>query len=344
FLPHYLMRMVEQDGQLAVPTYGRHRHYAGGSLFAMGLGTLPQRFLPGVMGFYNRYWGMEGDKSFGINSPYTAIYALAGYRDDIVPQNPAEVLNHVLVDEQKGFYAFRNQWQDSGDFIASIYLKRQFVPDSWSFPDAGSFRIWGLGGHWANPGPGDGNRKSENVVVIKPSENPTTQPIFFQSNADGSGIVSLKGDSWLRSFAVDYSGASGVPGLFVVVDRVMDKQTNPTWIMHTEGIVTIQGQHFTIQSPSGTTMQGTFVTPNEVKLSFQLKGREGTLMATGGHQFFVVMTVQKDAAPTVKISEIGLNSIVQVGGQNITFQNNRIVFSPKRSLLFILLKLFHLGA
>lgn len=156
-LPQYLLRSVNQNGELTAPTYGRHRSYAGGSLFASGLGTVPQQWLPGVMGLYRRYLGMEGDQTFGINSPYQAAYVLAAYRDDIIPTNPAASFERVLVDERQGFYVFRNQWQDSNDFVASVYLKQQFLPDSWSFPDVGSFRIWGLGGHWANPGPSDGH-------------------------------------------------------------------------------------------------------------------------------------------------------------------------------------------
>ncbi|MBE9129021.1 hypothetical protein IQ258_23440, partial [Coleofasciculus sp. LEGE 07081] len=165
FLPHYMMRMVGKSGEVSVPTYGRHRSSATGSLFAVGLGTVPERFLPGVMWFFNRHWGEDGDRSFGIGLPHDAVFALAGYRDDVIPQNPVEVLNRVLVDEQKGFYAFRNRWQDENDFVASIYLK-QDIPKGghWSFPDAGSFRIWGLGGRWATAGEAsNGKQEDENV-------------------------------------------------------------------------------------------------------------------------------------------------------------------------------------
>ncbi|NES86066.1 MAG: hypothetical protein F6K10_34415 [Moorea sp. SIO2B7] len=334
FLPHYVMRMVGSKGKLSLPAYGRHRSGPGGSLFALGWHTVPERFLPGVLWFFQRHFGWQGDKSFGIGvyGPYEAAFALRGYRNDVVPKNPAEIFGRVLVDQQKGLYAFRNQWQDSNDFVASIYLKRQPLKGSWSFPDAGSFRIWGLGGKWAKAGPSKAETKNENVVVVGNQgawkDARGAKPTFFKSYPDGSGVVSLRRYNWLRSFAVDYSGASGAPGLFVVVDKFTTENSqsqDKTWVMHTEGKVTIEGQSFTIKSISGATMQGTFVTPNKVKISFEGGENGGVIRATGGNPFFVVMTVQKGLAPEVQISGSGLNAQVKVGGQSISFGDDKIV-------------------
>jgi hypothetical protein len=344
FLPQYLMRIIPaRDGELPIPAYGRHRHYAGESLFALGLGTVPQPFLPGVMGFFNRYLGMQGDRTFGIRSPHDAAFVLGAYQTDVVPKNPADVFSRVLVDDQKGFYLFRNRWQDGDDMLASIYLKQEPLGGSWSFPDVGSFRIWGLGGHWANPGPSQGVSDNENVVVL-PETRPwnSSQPTFFLSSANGSGIVSLRTDNivrrnshppvgigLLRSLAVDYSGASGAPGLFVVVDKFLasvdapDLQ-NKTWVMHAEGKVTLDQQSFTIQSANGATMKGTFIAPSQVKLTFKKEGKGGKIQATGGNDFFVVMTVQKGNPPAVKVSGTGLDAIVRVGGQTLNFGRDRL--------------------
>ena len=336
FLPHYIMRMVESNGELSFPAYGRHRAGPGGSLFALGWETVPEKFLPAVQWFFQQHFGWEGDRSFGIGTygPYEAAFALMGYRDDVVPKNPAEILGHVLVDEQKGFYVFRDRWQDSNDFVASIYLKQEPLKSSWSFPDTGSFRIWGLGGKWANAGPSHPDPKNENVVAIADRPADAWQDakgaklIFFNSSPDGSGVVSFRHYNWLRSFAVDYSGASGVPGLFVVVDKfnLEENQTEQKiWTMHAEGDVSIQGQSFTIQSNSGATMQGNFVTPDGVNISFEPGETGGVIRATGGDRFFLVMTVQKGLPPEIEISGRGLNAQVKVGGKTILFQDDKIV-------------------
>ncbi|NER33383.1 MAG: hypothetical protein F6J93_04845 [Oscillatoria sp. SIO1A7] len=344
FLPHYVMRLAGKGSNLDLPTYGRHRSGPANSLFAIGLGIVPERLLPGVMWFFNRNLGWQGDRTFGIQLPHEAAFVLAGYREDLVPRNPAAIFGRVLVDEQKGFYQFRNQWQDSQDFLATIYLKREALRGSWSFPEAGSFRIWGLGDRWA-AGPYNGKRENENVVLVP--DTPAwgdAQPTFFQAFSDGSGVVSMRMDNVyrdkglppagiesLRSFAVDYSGASGTPGLFVVVDRFTGDRGDKTWVMHTEGDVSTEGQSFTIRGASGATMRSTFVTPAKVDIAFEKGKNGGTILATGGDEFFVVMTVQKEKAPDIRISGTGLDAKVRVGDRTISFAQDKIVLAPIRS-------------
>ncbi len=346
-LPHYVMRIVEQDGKIYLPPYGRHRYGPTGSFFALGLSTTSERFLPAVLWFFDRHFGWEGDRSFGIgqDTPHDAIYALVGYREDTPRQNPAAILDKVLVDEQKGFFVFRNQWQDEHDVVASIYLKRQPRVGGWSFPEVGSFRITGLGTNWAMAGPGDGKPESENIVHLAEAKAwETAQIVSSFFNQNGSGVITMKMNdivvpkteppvriSSLRSFAVDYSGASGTPALFAVVDRFsgatsQEHLVNNNWIMHTTGNVTIEGRKFMIKNQSGATLQGIFVTPEEVNISYQKNEQGGKIIANGGEQFFVVMTIQKGKAPALKIyGNSSLDARVDVGGQTLRFINNRLV-------------------
>lgn len=338
-LPHYMMRMVEVDNRLEASTYGAHRVSPDGALFALGLGSTSDRFLEAAYWFFNRHYGLEGDQTFGINeyAPHEAIFLFADYREEIQPQNPTDILDKVLIDRQKGFFAFRNQWQDENDIVASIYLKQEPLGQSWSFPDVGSFRISGLGKHWAKAGPGDGKNESENVVFL-PKIKPwrISKPIFFKSRYDGSSILSLrtnnfvdkkskKGLAGIRSFAVDYSKVSGVPALFVIADKFLGDNNHQdfqdkTWIMHTDGKVSINGQSFTISGENKATMEGTFVAPSQVKITYQ----DGKILATGGNEFLVVMTLQKGDAPPVEISGTGLNAKIRVGGQRIGFNKDKI--------------------
>jgi hypothetical protein len=321
--------MVGEDGEVAIPSYGRHRLSPTGSMFAVGLGIVPERLLPGVIWFFNRHWGRNGDNSFGIELPHEAAYIFAGYPQDVTPQNPADVWGRVVVDEQKGFFVFRNQWRDENDFVTSIFVKREKPRGGhWSFPDAGSFRIWGLGGRWATAGmASDGTQRDENVVLLPEKQAGKTAKLTgFLSSADGSGMVTLQHNNWLRSLAVDYSGASGVPGLFVLVDQVVDAaEPDQTWIMHTQKNVTIQGQQFTLEAESGATMQGTFITPSEVNLEFIPSETGGRIQATGRDRFIVVMTVQSGTAPDVEVLRTGFNPQIQVENQTIEIIEDKIV-------------------
>lgn len=321
-LPHYLQRGVVRQGMLEIPAYGRHGYYAGESLFAVGLGAIPPRLLPAMVWLFRCYLQRQRELMH-LDKPHEAIYAFVNYPQGIAPQNPAKMLDRVLADSQKGFYSFRNHWRDGDDFIASIYLKREPLGSAWSFPDAGSFRIWGLGGRWAVSGTDSNRRESENVLVAPSLADPAAEPLFFQSRPDGSGIVSLQAENWLRSFAVDYSGASGAPGLFAVADR-LEGETAATWVMHTPGQVELQGREFTISAASGATMRGICLAPSSVKLSLQEEGKITKIVATGGQEFFVIMTVQKGTPPPVKVFGTGLRARVEVGKQTISFRQDGI--------------------
>ena len=344
-LPQYLLRGIPQAGQLPVPAYGRYRRYADGSLFAIGLGTLSETDYPAVMGVFDQIWGLKGDRSFGITTPHEAAYLFTRYQQ-VDPQHPIENFGRVLVDERLGFFLFRDRWQDENDFVSSIYLKKQHPAGVWSFPDVGSFRLWGLGGKWATAGPNEGEQR-ENVVVL-----PQTRPwqgasvIYSQSNADGSGSVSLKtndvykpktkppvGLNSIRAFLVDYSGLSGAPGLFAVVDQFRgsinaDMFQEKVWVMHTQEQVSLHGKGFTLRAANGATLSATFIAPAQVTLSNEKTKSGNKVLAQGGSEFFVVMTVQQGTAPSLQISGTGLTTKVKLGQQQIRWRNNRLITEP----------------
>ena len=330
FLPHYISRSLLLDDEPAISTYGRHRLSPPPSLYGIGLPMVSEQFLPGVLWFLENY---QEDRSYGVSAdlPISAIYALQGYPKQPQPKNPDRLWHKVLIDTQKGFYSFRNQWQDKSDIVASIYLKQEFLRASWSFPDAGSFRIAGLGERWAIAGDSKPRPQNENIVVMAKSDNQTAKPIYFQSYTDGSGVITLQKQNWLRSFAVDYTQTSNSPGLFAVVDRFDTQETADfqpkTWTMHVNGEVTIRDNSFTIKSPSGTTMQGTFISPQGVRLAYVENETGNTIQAQGINDFFVVMTIQEDTPSLIKIQGSGLTAKATIGEQTISFDGSKIVLA-----------------
>ncbi|MEL4898169.1 hypothetical protein [Crocosphaera sp. Alani8] len=347
-LPHYIMRIISNNGELNLNSYGRHRYYAGSALFSTSLGTLPKDFLPAIIPIFEKHLGLEGDQSFGIKMPYHAPFILAFYnqKNNYNYQNPVELFNHNFVDRRKGFYNFRNQWKNEADFVTNIYLKKELLGGTWHYPDVGSFRISGLGETWAKAGQSFNKWQEENVVILpKTSPWKTSKPIFFVSNPDGSGIVSLqtnrnqlkKGNSsvgiaGLRSFAVDYSKSSGVPGLFVLVDRFIgnnevEEFKEKVWIMHTAGNVTVKDNTFIIEGENKSTMKGTFIVPESVKITTEITEENTKIVATGGQEFFVVMTVQRKSPPVLEIIGSGMKAKVKIGSQRISFDQDRIRLS-----------------
>ncbi len=347
-LPHYLSRAIPNEGQLPIATYGRHRRYMERSLFATGLELSSPDLLPAILWLFEQNLGLKGDKNSDINLPHEAVFAFVGYPQKIQPENPEKQYDRVLVDAEKGFYNFRNRWQNSNDIVANIYLKHKPLGGTWSFPDVGSFRIWGLGEQWANAGLSEPDWHNENVVIV-PHIRPWKESklVKFQSRLNGSGIVSLATSpviikqkdsvvkmSLLRSFGVDYSKASGSPGLFVIVDQfVGDIRAKPfqdkTWIMQTPGKVTLKKAEktFLIQSANGATLKGVFLAPESVKMTYQPNELGGQIRASGGDNFFVIMTLQKEKIPDFKIEGFGLNTLVTIGKQTVRYKNNQLIFS-----------------
>jgi hypothetical protein len=225
--------------------------------------------------------------------------------------------------------------------VASLYVKRS-LNDGWHFPDVGSWRLWGLGQEWAMAGLPGGTGSEENMVVI-PGSKPWSraEPLAFESHPNGSGLISLQtaplrraGQTLqaIRALGVDYSGQSGAPGLFVLVDQFLGATTAPEfrdrqWILNTPGKVTVKGQQFTIHSGKGATLQATFLTPQAVKITVQKAIGGQRIIATGDGDFFVVMTVQKGTSPQVKREGKGLESVVRVGKQDLYFNGKKVVFS-----------------
>ena len=328
FLPHYITRSVLIDNEAVVSSYGRHRLSPPPSLYGIGLPLVSQKFLPEVLWFLERY---SSDLSHGvsIDLPISAIYALHGYPQILQTTNPNQAWDKVLVDRQKGFYSFRNQWQDSSDIVASIYAKQELLKASWAFPDAGSFRIAGLGQQWAVAGASKSKPKYENIVFTTKSGNKSAKTVYFQPQSNGSGVISLEQQNWLRSFAVDYSQASGSSGLFAIVDRFETKETADfepkVWTMYVTGKVTIQDQSFTIKSSNGATMRGTFISPQGVQLSYVSDNTGDKIQAQGINNFFVIMTIQQGSVKPVTIEGTGLDAIVNIGKQTIRFDGSKIV-------------------
>ena len=178
------------------------------------------------------------------------------------------------------------------------------------------------------------SRISNRVVLLGDmAARGAAQPKFFQGEVDGSGVVSISMDDVfkdngfesLRSFAVDYSGISGIPALFVVVDKLTGDTPEKVWVMHTQEQVVVKNNAFILRADSGATMREIFVAPGEVKIEVEETYRGRKILARGGENFFVVMTVQNGIVPNFEISGSGLDAQVRVGKRMILFRENKII-------------------
>lgn len=317
-----------------------HTRWRSGDL-AMGLGSASPAFQPAVLWTLHQIMGLDGDGTFDVHKPADAVYALANLaRHTATPsRNPGELLPRTLADRALGYFVFRNRWRDRDDFVAAITANARPRRGTYSFQDAGSFRIYGLGVRWADQASRKDrewsreagiNRALENVVLV-PGANgwPGGKVTHHAEERDGSGTVTMdisgaySGGTGLndavpgdikatRRFVVDYSGRCGAPALYVVVDHFQGGGEK-TWTMHTAGIPRVTDHGFVIDGGQGATLTGTVLAPAHPAITIAPGRETHALCITGGDRFAIVMTVQRGRPPAVAMT----GSAVRVGEQTI---------------------------
>jgi hypothetical protein len=174
---------------------------------------------------------------------------------------------------------------------------------------------------------------------------------------DGSGVVTLNMDEVyqveenkrrkdigiraVRSFAVDYSGASGAPCLVAVADRLTGTQGSNTWQMAIprELDAAVAGNTFTVTAKSGETLKGTVVRPANAKIRAVDYDHVHEINYHGGHShgkflrravlasgadkdqdFLVVMTLQRGDTPACEVKD----GRAHVGKQTVSFDGEKL--------------------
>jgi len=272
-------------------------------------------------------------------------FALAYFPLDVQPRPPEEAMPKVIADRRKGAFLFRNAFKDGDDIVATIFYRSERPYGGTYFhPQGGSFRISGLGTAWANGIVGDKRNwdyADEVALHIEGSNGDGLGKVtYFAWKPDGSGVVGgdmsdvynrrtgldIKAE---RHFAVDYSGASGAPALFAVVDRVKGGGRK-SWRLHSPGnALSVNDRDFTITGKGGGTLHGCFIAPADVAVSAVGSTLSGVSEKPNA-DFFVVMTIQKGAAPEIKGAGPGLGAAVAVGRQSVHFTGDKLVLASQK--------------
>jgi hypothetical protein len=358
------------------------KNYIDNEFFAYSYRLAPEKWRGALLWAWNRHLGASGPDELarqiaaqsGKDASGGASWMLLHYPPSAEPQHPAKTMPLTWEAPDHGYYGFRNSWAGKGDFVLQAHAKAH-VTGGWNSPNAGAFRLFGLGQSWNDTSSArDANVWEEGRVMVDDPVNPrglgrVTHAAF---GADGSGSLTIDmNDPYgaaagrlytlygnfrnasefkdlniraTRAMAVDYSGKSGAPCLFVLVDRVRGgKNKQWTWNLGDPAVVpkvAIDGSSFTYPKGAGT-LRGTFVAPSPAKIRatvFDAPGEgRGTgerkvplVLAEGGDDFFLVATVQEAKAtpPEVKADGAGLDATVRVGGQTVRFDGQKVLFSP----------------
>jgi len=351
FLPFFTMQSIVREKNLYNPMYGlgspwwNTDRWRSGD-WAMGMGITPPEFLPAAKWTFDQAFALEGNSTFNIFKPSDAIFALINYPFNLKSENPEKMLDKMWIDQEGGYYIFRNRWRDANDFVITLSSNILAKPASHSFREAGSFRISGLGADWAvrpEKSPVMGGNDSENHVSVPGATNWLgAKTIYCNSFSDGSGSIVLDmtkayfggehyrdsvnlGIEATRSFCVDYGCTDSIGAVIVIADKFNGGETK-TWQMHTsEEQIEIKGNEFYLYHSSDISLKGTFLYPQNPEIKFDPVTK--TISATSGDHFLVVMTVQASVPPSVAWKTGKFPSSFTVGGKVYVIENNQIQFS-----------------
>ena len=283
-LPMELMREAPGGGQ----------GYSGG--FGLPTGHLwpamhlaPKELQPAIVWEINRRFPPE--RLTGLSCRALG-WLLANYPFDMKPEHPEKIMPKVMADRRKGAYLFRKTWGTPDDILTTMFWRSEKPKGGTYFhPQAGGFRINGFGTAFAAEGPGSKREWQyvvDNVVAIEGNNAPGLGTVtYFSHKPDGSGVVGADmsdvynaptkkdpngiGVKAERHFAVDYSGASGAPAMWVVADKVKGGGKK-SWLLHNgkDAAVSVQGNTFTLTARGGATLKGTVVAPAGANVSTEM--------------------------------------------------------------------------
>ena len=287
-----------------------------GNYFTYAYPLAPEKWRGALLWAWNRQLGIPGPQDAAkvlerkrmddMATGHPAWFFLS-YPLDVKPQHPSEAMPLTWQAPDFGYYGFRSSWQGRGDFVLQVYAKAHVV-GGWNGPNAGTFRLFGLGQSWNDDYSGREICVWQTNRVVMPEDETAADAcgrvLHLETRPDGSGSLSIDlndvysgkapvfgglyskhgnlrhasaykdiGIRALRAIAVDYSGKCGAPCLFVLVDKIRGGKSKVwTWNLGDDAAVskvTVSGSTFTLAKGQGV-LRGAFVAPAKAQIAAKI--------------------------------------------------------------------------
>jgi hypothetical protein len=351
------MEQPPADKVVTADSLGDHQ---SAGLWPIGLVTVPDSMKAGARWLFDRSFGLQGNKTFGIHWAYHAGYVLMSYPFDVPPQPPSTSMPWIAPDPTGGRWIFRKPWQDSKDSLIVLNLRSGLWRGCHHDRSGRTFdmQLFALGRQWVGERnltetggagvalPTVSNPRAFNDVLgpVTTSWSSTPEgtavlaldmePVYMEQLVKGAtpaagqktarfvrmGAFIDHGIRAKRYMAVDFSGASGAPVLFAVIDKSQGAK-DFTWnlkLSKEAGVGKVDGNTILVGDPAGANLKCTFIAPKAATLT-------GAIKAAGGEEYFAVITVQQGAAPALSVEGEGLAAKVTVGKQTVRFDGQKIL-------------------
>ena len=172
---------------------------------AAALPIVPEKHKPALLWAWNHVTGAKDDRTIGnavvgdrgLDLAHGFLHYpldLPGRTAGMKPTHPSEVMPRDWEASTFGFHCFRSGWGSDDDFIAQVFLKAAPVV-GWNHPNAGTFRLLGLGHSWTTgPTSRNGARPQEPVVLLPDDEHnigACGRLAYRKVQADGSAVLTI---------------------------------------------------------------------------------------------------------------------------------------------------------
>ncbi len=287
---------------------------------------------------YDRLNGIAGDCRFAPGYG-GALFALFYYPYDAEPHMPVHVLPRYLCDSRQGLCLIRNRFQDADDTVLGCYAHTTHVGGH-VHDDAGSIRCMALGHDWIIGG-GQARRRAEFQSIVTPADGSrAAKPygcgaVICESETEWGGVFGMDlrrpsagyAERWV---AVDYSRRGGAEAVVALLD-VLDDHAQRDWIWNLTFADELSfepfadGTGFRLRAADGAALQAHFLGDQPASLTLDRLPDSTRTYQSGNVEtypgppcihahfpfkphlgIYVVMTVQRGVAPTVRQDTGGL--------------------------------------
>ena len=261
-------------------------------------------YKPAILWAWNTEAGVTDEASREKVLIRDGVEAFLHYPLDMKPCHPADVLPKTWYASDMGLGAFRNGWKGKEDILFKAFAKAHKI-GGWNAPNAGTFRLFGLGRSWTSGEAGRQRPRGTEPVVQLPDEKGLNlgamgRVTHMEQQEDGSGVMTIdlsdvyatgggersfygnlrldstfkdSGISGLRSIGVDYSGRSGSPCLLAIVD-VVKGGGRKVWAWRTPGdpseALSVDGNRL-VYKRDDAALSGVFASPGSVKIEAKVE-------------------------------------------------------------------------
>ncbi len=319
------------------------------------LGTAPADQLPYLTFWYDRHLGKSSVRSSANRYDFEragTTWSLIYYPEDVTALNPLSAHPKSLADN-RGYYFFRNRWQDENDIMISLHADAHRHDKAWDQSEAGALGILAYDTRFVG-GPGKDRTATNYSMLLVDGKSPNDtykgENISFDQQEDGGYLVVGGGtqysglgiSSYQRHTAVKFLG--GNRAIVAILDKISD-ESNHVYTFNlnigdengNDNVTSSSGteqqcKYFLLNGKNRGYIKGWVLSPTDAALTVSDPVQVKTA-STANAEILVVMLIDSGSAATAQITGSGTDAKLTVLSHDIQVVDGKIqITGPSSSI------------